>query len=283
MKDNEMQEHLINILNEYSIRTDLINKYIINPDTFIFLEDDELSDNDKWDYYTWVCKELKIKDRVIRFHGMNSEKASGKKVGGHNEENFFEKFGMEVKPGTNKTDLVKDGNPYASLKGGVKIQWGMHTITNLPDNLQKLFTSWISTFEKNSLYYDRRNEFGNDIVTQLLDKQLRRELINFYFRKNEEIPFLIVKDVSTNIYQRIEYTNLIDVLVDNLEFYVTKDKVKIVGRMDIGEKNKLVIFEIEPRTDKNNYILMHGLSERIIKTISNYNIDVKETYKQDSD
>lgn len=275
-KDNEMQNHLVEILNRYLIRTDLVNNYLIDSDTFIFL--DGVTENDKWDYYIWVCKELKIKNRIIRTHGMDSEKAQTKKVGGHNEENLFEKYGLNVQPGTNKTDLTKDNQPYASLKGGVKIQWGMHVITNLPQNLQDLFKQWISTFEKDSLYYMRTN-LGNEIVNKLNNLDLRKELINFYFRKNEDIPYLIVKDVYSGIYHRIKYINLIDVLVENLEFYVTKDKVKIVGRMDLGDKKKMVIFEIEPRSDKGNYILMHGLSERIIKTIKKFNINVQETYQ----
>lgn len=275
-KDNEMRDHMTHILGKYMMRTDLVNKYLIDDNTFQF--HDHINENDRWEYYIWICKELKIKDRVIRFHGMNSEKASNKKIGGHNEENFFERYGMEVQSGTNKTDLTKDGKTYASLKGGVKIQWGMHVISNLPQNLQNLFRLWISTFENNSLSF-KRLEFGNDIVNQLGNKKLRRELINYYFRKNENIPYLIVKDVDSGIYHRINYCNLIDVLVDNLEFYVTKEKVKIVGRMDLDNKNKMVIFEIEPRSDKNNYILMHGLSSRIIKTIQKYNLNVEETYQ----
>ncbi len=276
MKDKEMQEHLIKILNRFSMRTDLVNELFIDVDGYIFRED--VSTEERWMYYISVCKELKIKDRIIRSHGMDSKKASIKKTGGHSEENMFQKYGLEVQSGTNKTDLRKDGNPFASLKGGVKIQWGMHVITNLPKNLQELFNEWISTFQKNSLYY-KRLDFGNDIINRLEDKNLRRILINYYFRKNEDIPYLIVKDVDSGIYYRIEYTDLIETLVNNLEFYVTKDKVKVVGRMDLGDKTKMVIFEIEPRSDKDNYILMHGLSNRIIRIIKKYNIDVKETYE----
>ena len=271
-----MREHLVKILDRYSMRTDIINTLLINEDTYLFRED--VSDEDMWSYYIFVCKELKIKDRIIRSHGMDSEKASNKKTGGHTEENFFQRYGMEVQSGTNKTDLRFNGEPFASLKGGVKIQWGMHVITNLPTNLQELFGLWISAFQENSLYF-RRKEYGNNILSKLDDKELRKELINYYFRKNEDIPYLIVKDVETNIYHRIKYGDLIDILVENLEFYVTKEKIKIVGRMDLGDKNKMVIFEIEPRSDKDNYILMHGLSNRIIRTIQKYNIDVQETYE----
>jgi hypothetical protein len=87
MKNKEMQEHLIDILNEYSMRTDLVNKYIINPYTFVFLKDDELSENDRWEYYIRVCKELKIKNRIMRSPGIDSDGGRKMKIEGHlNEE-----------------------------------------------------------------------------------------------------------------------------------------------------------------------------------------------------
>jgi len=100
-------------------------------------------------------------------------------------------------------------------------------------------------------------------------------------RKDENIPFLIVKDVSSGIYYRIKYDTLINILVDNIEFYTTKDKVKIVARINMGDKSE-VVFEFEPRTDKNNALLMHGQSKVIINVIKYYNINVEETYEQDS-
>jgi hypothetical protein len=88
MKFKEMQEDLIEILNKYQINSsDLINKYIINPDTFIFLDNNELSENDKWDYYIWVCKQLKIKiRRVMRSSGIDSDGGRKMKVEGHQNE-----------------------------------------------------------------------------------------------------------------------------------------------------------------------------------------------------
>lgn len=280
MKDKEMQEHLIKILNRFSMRTDLVNELFIDVDEYTFRSD--VSEEDMWSYYISVCKELKIRDRIIRSHGMDSGKASAKKIGGHNDETFFEQFGLEVQKGNNKTDLRLNGQPYASLKGGKKIQWGMHVINNLPVRFQKLFSKWISTYQKNSLYLEKRSEYANEIVNLLNDKSTRKDFINYYFRKDENIPFLIVKDVKNGIYNRIIYLDLINVLVDNLEFYITKDKVKINARIDIGEKQKRSFFDIEPRSDNNYPILMHGLSERVIKVIKYYSIDVKETYQQDT-
>jgi hypothetical protein len=278
MKNNEMQKHLIGILSRFSMRKDLVHRLYVNLDTYEFRDD--ISEEDKWGYYIWVCKELKIKDRIMRSHGMNSEKASAKKIGGHNDETFFEQFGLEVQKGNNKTDLRLNGLPYASLKGGVKIQWGMHVINNLPKRFQNLFSKWISSYEKNSIYLEKRSEYAEEIVNLLDNKETRKDFINYYFRKEENIPFLIVKDVYEDIYYRIDYVDLINVLVDNLEFYITKGKVKINARIEIGEKQKRSFFDIEPRTDKDNTILMHGLSERVIKVIKYYKIDVKEIYKQ---
>lgn len=274
-----MQQHLIRIFNRFSMRKDLVNRLFVDVDSYEFRGD--VLDEDRWSYYIWVCRELKIKDRVIRHHGMDSNKASSKKVGGHSDEKFFEKYGFEILKGTNKTDLLKSGKSYASVKGGVKIQWGMHVINNLPERFQKLFGGWISTYEKNYVSLNERTNRALEIVKILSNKEVRGDLINYYFRKDENIPFLIVKDVNTMTYYEILYTDLIDVLVNNLDFYITKDKVKINARIDLGEKNKRVFFEIEPRTDVNNSILMHGLSERVIKIIKYYKIDVKKTYQQD--
>jgi len=280
MKDKEMQEHLIQIFKRFSMRTDLISRLYVDLDSYIFRDD--VSDEDRWGYYLWVCKELKIKDKIIRSHGMKSEMASSKKKGGHDDESFFKQFGYEVNLGTNKTDLLKDGESFASLKGGEKIQWGMHTIDQLPQRFINLFRDWISTYETNSLSLDRRKEFANEIINKLNDKETLEDLLNYYFRKCENVPYLIVKDVDSSIYYRIDYFEFIKVLVNNIEFYTTEDKVKINARINIGENKKRVIFEIEPRTDKGNSILMHGLSKRVINIIKHYKIDVKETYKQDT-
>lgn len=279
MKDKEMQEHLIKILNRFSMRTDLVNELFIDVDDYKFRSD--LSEEDRWSYYISVCKGLKIKDRIIRFHGMKSNKASYKKVGGHIDEKFFEQFGLEIQKGTNKTDLKKDGNSFASVKGGVKIQWGMHVLNKLPLKLQELFGKWISTYENNFVSLIERKMFADLIINKLNDYNEKYYLVNYFFRKNENVPFLIVKDVTENIYYRVNYENLIKTLSDNIEFYTTKDKVKIVSKIKIRNKHS-VLFEIEPRTDKNNAILMHGQSKQIINVIKFYNINVEEIYKQDT-
>jgi hypothetical protein len=49
----------------------------------------------------------------------------------------------------------------------------------------------------------------------------------------------------------------------------------------MGDKSE-VVFEFEPRTDKNNALLMHGQSKVIINVIKYYDINVEETYEQDT-
>lgn len=270
-----MQQHLVKIFNRYSMRKDVINRLVVNINTFEFRDD--VTEEGRWVYYNWVCKELKIKDRITRSHGMDSEKASSKKVGGHDEETFFERYGYVVQKGTNKTDLTYNGDPFASLKGGTKIQYGMHVLSKLPERLQELFRNWISTYENNFVSLEERKDFANIIINTLSNRDERYYFLNYYLRKNENIPFLIVKDVSNGIYYRIKYEDLINILVDNIEFYTTKEKVKIVARINMGDKSEIV-FELEPRTDKNNALLMHGLSKVIINVIKYFNINVEETY-----
>jgi hypothetical protein len=80
------------------------------------------------------------------------------------------------------------------------------------------------------------------------------------------------------MYYRISYDDLINVIVDNINFYTTKGTIKINTNIDLGEKKRRVLFEFEIRKDKKN-LLMHGTSEVIIKIIKKYKIDVKEIYK----
>jgi hypothetical protein len=188
MENNNIQTHIVEILNRFSMRKDLVHRLYVNLDNYEFRDD--ISEEERWGYYIWVCKELKIKDRIMRSHGMDSKKASDKKIGGHNDETFFEQFKLKVQKGNNKTDLTLNGQSYASLKGGKKIQWGMHVINNLPKRFQNLFSKWISTYGKNSVYLKKRSEYAEEIVNLLKNKETRKDFINYYFRKEENIPFI---------------------------------------------------------------------------------------------
>ena len=292
-KDIEMQEHLTQILRKYSLRKDLINRLLIDPISKVFHHN--IDTEDKWDYYNNICKELKIDNKIIRSHGMDSDKASHKKKYGHEGESFFLKYGLEVNNNTNKSDLNKNGMPYASVKSGYKIQWGMHTINNLPKEHRDFFYPWYVTFENKSLSLEDRINSANDIILSLKDKNKLYNLINYFLRKEENVPYLIIKDLKKNFYYEVDYNELINVMVDNLEFYCTDTKVKIVGTIKLNKinrtrkNNNFVLFEFEPRTDKNNCILMHGTSDVIISIIEDYNIkinniyDVEEEIKQNTD
>ena len=81
MKNNEMQQDLIRILNRYSMRRDLVNRLFVDVNSYEFRFD--LSENDKWEYYIWVCKELGIRDRVMRSKGIDSDGGRKMKIEGH--------------------------------------------------------------------------------------------------------------------------------------------------------------------------------------------------------
>lgn len=57
----QMENHIVEMLNHYTMRTDLHHKLFINLDTFRFRED--VSDKDKKWFYKFVCKELKQKTK----------------------------------------------------------------------------------------------------------------------------------------------------------------------------------------------------------------------------
>ena len=52
-----MQDHLQQLLNKYSLRDDLVKRLLINKTTFEFKNN--ITEEEKWEYYNWVCKELK--------------------------------------------------------------------------------------------------------------------------------------------------------------------------------------------------------------------------------
>lgn len=281
-KDDEMLMHLMQILFKYSLRTDLVNKFLINPVTKLFHDDIDIEQ--KWTYYNYICKELQIKNKIIRSHGMDSDKASYKKKYGHESESFFLKYGLELNNGINKCDLNKNGKPYASVKSGHKIQWGMHNINKLPEEYFNLFYPWYLTFQNKTLSLEDRIVSANNIIDSLKDKNKLRNLVNFFLRREEDIQYFIIKDIKTNLFYEINYDDLINIMVNNLKFYCTNNKVKIVGIIQLNKINKtrknhsFSLFEFETRTDKNNSILLHGTSEVIINIIKDYDIKINNIY-----
>jgi hypothetical protein len=61
-----MQEHLLKILNKFSLRWDLINENIIDTNTFIFI--DGIENEERWNYFDYVCKFVYQYDAPIMNH-----------------------------------------------------------------------------------------------------------------------------------------------------------------------------------------------------------------------
>lgn len=85
MRNYEMHEHLIKILNRYSMRTDLINSLYLNDD-YSFKQN--VTENEMWLYYVSVCKELNISNRIMRSKGIDSEGGKKMKIEGHINEDL---------------------------------------------------------------------------------------------------------------------------------------------------------------------------------------------------
>jgi len=58
----EMQEHLNEMFTRFSLRTDLMSSLFINQETYQLRND--VCEEEKWLYYNWVCRELRIKDKI---------------------------------------------------------------------------------------------------------------------------------------------------------------------------------------------------------------------------
>jgi len=271
-----MEEHLNKLLSDNFLRQELINDILINPITFKFK--DNINEEYKWVYYNWVCKELQVPDKIYRLHGMSSDVASMKKLNGHKYEEYFEKFGLTVQKGTLKNDLLFNGKEYASLKSGTKIQWGMHIITNLPKEHKNVFYKWTCSFNENSVYFKNRTTLTKEIIEKLSNKNYLYSLINYFFRKEENIPYFIILNHKENIFYRVKYDTLINTIVDNTTFRYTKLKKNIVGSINLYDETK-PIFKFELRKDKNQSILLHGTSKSIIELIKYYKIPIEQVYE----
>lgn len=269
----KMQSHLSSILRRHSIRKDVVNTYMVDSKNFEFHHG--ISEENQWNYYHFVCKNLGIRDKMVRKHGMDSSKAFNKKTAGHIYEDIFGDMGFEVRRGNDKTDLMDEGLPYASLKSGVKIQWGLHTLHNLPQWVQDLFGGYVDCYGDGN--YGDRFDHAHKIIEQLKDKEFLYRLVNYIFTKGEGIPYLIVRDVKEDVFYRVSYDDFIRIIVENMEFYVTKDKGKIVSSIENGSRSK-ILFEVEVRSDKGNSLLIHGKSEAVLNVIKYYKINVKEKY-----
>jgi hypothetical protein len=60
----QMENHIVELLNKFHLRTDLQNELFINTDTFRFRDD--VPDEDRIWFYKHICSELKVKliDRI---------------------------------------------------------------------------------------------------------------------------------------------------------------------------------------------------------------------------
>jgi len=270
----KMQSHLSSILRRYSIRKDVVNTYMVDSKNFGFHPG--ISEETRWSYYHFVCRNLGIQNKMVRKHGMDSSKALNKKTTGHVYEDIFGDMGLEVRKGNDKTDLMYEGLPYASLKSGIKIQWGLHTLHNLPQWVQGLFAGYVDCYGDGN--YGDRFDCAHRIIEQLMDKEFLYRLVNYIFTKEEGIPYLIVRDVKEDVFYRVSYDDFIRIIVENMEFYVTKDKGKIVSSIENGSRSK-ILFEVEVRSDKGNSLLIHGKSDAVINVIKYYKINVEEKYE----
>lgn len=60
----QIEEHIVELLNKFYLRTDLHNEFIIDTETYKFRND--VAEEDKILFYKSVCSELRIKltDRI---------------------------------------------------------------------------------------------------------------------------------------------------------------------------------------------------------------------------
>lgn len=84
------------------MRKDLVNRLFVDVESYELRSD--VSDNDKWEYYIWVCRELKIKDRVMRSKGIDSNGGRKMKIEGHINEQLISDQLLD----TTKVPLIRE-------------------------------------------------------------------------------------------------------------------------------------------------------------------------------
>lgn len=273
-----MEEHIGKLFQD-GMNKHLMNCVIWNDSNNKFYSDVDIKI--KYIYYKEVCHALSQDRKVEKRHAMTSEQASQVKTEGHNFEYLFELFGFEVKKGQSKTDLLKEGVSYASLKSPQnKIQWGCHVINSLPKYMHDLLQDWYFLNMEDG-DHQTREIFANDIKEYLSEYQTRYKFFSWWFRKFENTPHLILRD--KNKFIQVNFQDLISLVACKTKIRLSHSKKKGVGNkicFDVQDPKTFKttnLIELEVRRDKDS-ILLHGKIDKILELIYNYNLPIDKIY-----
>jgi len=229
--------------------------------------------------------------KIIKSHGMSSEKASRIKKRGHRKEHIF--AGLikgEVVKGTRKIDVKDSNGKIYSIKGGGEIKGGegrkgkwqlfLHKLSKFENNTEFLnryiFIKILKAYpEKYEEYQSNKEVIKNNIVPYmkelkefLVDSRNKYDFLNKALFDKRIDYFVVYQDDIFYIFDRNE---MLIIFTENLLVENSSTFQKVVFKYE----NK-IISEIEVRTTNDGKypsILFNMLKEKAL------NLLIKETKK----
>jgi len=228
----------------------------------------------------------KEKIKIIKPHGMSSEKASRVKLRGHKKEYIYANLIKgEVVKGTRKEDVKNGSGKIHSIKGGGEIKGGEGR-----KGKWQIFLHKISKFENDKKFY------GREIFIKILktypdshkEYEEKKEIVkeNIIPHMKELKEYLIKKENKYNFLNKSFFDEKVDYFViyhdDTFYIYDRKETIKIFSKILSIENNRTfqkvvfkydekIIGEIEVRTtDDGKYpsILFNMLKLRAFDLLS---------------
>lgn len=239
-------------------------------------------------YYKKFTKRFGEKSRIGSSHAMTTERASQVNREGHDLEQILaEEYGLSVTSNNYlKTDTLKDGKPYASIKKGSRTQWGLHVLNSIPDSIALLLGEWLNSHVQENCPSYLLEAHARIAVNLLSNLQNKRDFYEWWLTKNEETKFMIIWEDKMPSPIQIKTSDFITTLVNHTEVgmsYSNKNGFgnKIIFKSEIPNKGKskklrkINIMEFEYRKDKGAFLLVSTL-ENIVRFIYHYNINLVE-------
>jgi hypothetical protein len=234
-------------------------------------------------FYKAVCKKFKVNPLLSKGHGMTSEKGSNVKKDGHAVEDILAaEYNLDVtKNNQLKHDLIKNKNPYGSLKTGNRTQWGLHVKNSIPDSIMEYLNSWVDSHISKDKNSSNLSDSARQVMLKMQDFEIKRIFFNWWLTKNENFPFLIIWEEEMKSPIQVSMPDFIETIVNNTEVSVSYskkngygNKITINSVVPSGKSKKprkITIMEFEYRKDKSSFLLVSTL-EKIVRFIYYYNI-----------
>lgn len=206
---------------------------------------------------------------------MTSEQASNKKKDGHKREVVRLKQlgeGSVIIKGRGKPDILRNDGLTESVKGGVKTQWALYSLsriindTKFNENEINALTKWVNHIPDDKKEWEKnRHLYSINPNVEFLLEQFKDNPIKLveYFCGVNDVDYIVILDSRDNVWREILMTDFRDKIKSSIKDVYTTEGGKLV--ISGGDKN-IILFELELRKGKGSHkrILFHSLLHRII-------------------